>query len=163
MESTHTNTHGSKRIGFIREEESTKILSQTLRAVKEYSSFYILNLYIFGWLLSLKYIGGGGLVAKSCPALATPWIVAYQTALSRGFSRQEFWSGLPFPPPWGLSNPGINPGSPALQADSLPTELKPKNTLFNFYPINLKVKMFSWTSLWLLLILGLNPNLFHAP
>ena len=99
MESTHTNTHGSKRIGFIREEESTKISSQTLRAVKEYSSFYILNLYIFGWLLSLKYIGGGGLVAKSCPALATPWIVAYQTALSRGFSRQEFWSGLPFPSP----------------------------------------------------------------
>ena len=53
---------------------------------------------------------------------ATPWTVAYQTALSVGFSRQEYWSGLPFPPPVDLPNPGIEPGSPALQTDALPSE-----------------------------------------
>ena len=48
----------------------------------------------------------------------------------RGFSKQEYWSGLPCPPPGDLSNPGIKPRSPALQEDSLPSELpeKPKNT-----------------------------------
>ena len=63
------------------------------------------------------------LVAKPCPTLATPWIVAHQTPLSIGFSRQESWSGLPFPSPGDLPDPGIEPGSPALQADSLLTEL----------------------------------------
>ena len=53
---------------------------------------------------------------------ATPWIVAYQTPLSMGFSRQEYWSGLPFPYPGDLPNPGIKPGSPALQTDVLPAE-----------------------------------------
>ena len=42
--------------------------------------------------------------------------------LSMGFSRQEYWNGLPFPSPWDLPNPGIEPRSPALQADSIPTE-----------------------------------------
>ena len=46
-----------------------------------------------------------------------------------GFSRQEHWSGLPFPSPGDLPNPGIAPGSPALQADSLPTELQGKPDL----------------------------------
>ena len=69
-----------------------------------------------------KWSGGGGLVAKSCLTLATPWTVARQAPLSMGFSRQEYWSGLPFPSPGGLPNPGIEPGSPALPADSLPTE-----------------------------------------
>ena len=45
---------------------------------------------------------------------ATPWSVAHQTPLSMGFSRQEYWSGLPFPPPGDLSDPGIEPVSPAL-------------------------------------------------
>ena len=49
---------------------------------------------------------------------ATPWTVAYQAPPSMGFSRQEYWSGLPFPSPGDLSNPGIEPGSPALQADA---------------------------------------------
>ena len=63
--------------------------------------------------------GGGGLVAKSCPTLATPWTVACQAPLSMGFSRQKYWSGLPFPSPGDLPKPGIKPGSLALQADSL--------------------------------------------
>ena len=51
----------------------------------------------------------------------TPWTVAYQ-APSMEFSRQEYWSGLPFPSPENLPDPGIEPGSPALQADALPSE-----------------------------------------
>ena len=53
---------------------------------------------------------------------ATPRTVAYQALLSMGFSRQECWSGLPFPSPGDLPNPGIEPRSPALQADGLPKE-----------------------------------------
>ena len=52
----------------------------------------------------------------------TPWTVAYQVPPSMGFSRQECWSGLPFPPPGDLPDPGIEPGSPALRADALPSE-----------------------------------------
>ena len=51
-----------------------------------------------------------------------PGTVAYQAPLSVEFSRQEYWSGLPFPSPGDISEPGINPGSPALQAGSLPSE-----------------------------------------
>ena len=46
---------------------------------------------------------------------ATPWTVAYQASLSMGFSRQEYWTGLPFPSPGDLPDPGIEPESPALQ------------------------------------------------
>ena len=62
---------------------------------------------------------------------ATPWTIAYQALLSMGFSRQEYWSGLPFPSPGDLPNPGIEPGSPALQTDALPSEPpgKPLNLL----------------------------------
>ena len=67
-----------------------------------------------------------------CPTLcATPWTVARQAPLSTAFSKQEYWTGLPFSPPGYLSNSGIelaSPVSPALQADSSPTEppfLKP--------------------------------------
>jgi len=52
----------------------------------------------------------------------TPWIVAYQAPPSMGFSRQECWSGLPFPFPGDIPNSEIKPGSPALQADALPSE-----------------------------------------
>ena len=72
------------------------------------------------WLPSQQ---DGGSVSKSCPTLATPRTIAYQAPLSLGFSRQEYWSRLPFPSPGDLPNPGIEPGSPALKADSLPTEL----------------------------------------
>ena len=52
----------------------------------------------------------------------TLWTVADQAPLSMGFSKQEYWSGLPFPSPGDLPNPGIEPGSPALQADALSSE-----------------------------------------
>ena len=54
--------------------------------------------------------GGGGLFAKSCPTLATPWTVAHQAPLSMEFSRQEYWSGLPFPSPLDFTTQGWNPG-----------------------------------------------------
>ena len=66
--------------------------------------------------------GGGGLVAQSCPTLVIPWTEAHQAPLSMEFSRQECWSGLPFPSPGDLPNPGIEPRSPTLQVDSLPSE-----------------------------------------
>ena len=69
---------------------------------------------------------GGGLVAKLCPVLAMLGTVAHQAPLPRGFSRQGYCSGLPFPSPGDLPDPGIEAGSPALQADSLPTELQGK-------------------------------------
>ena len=52
----------------------------------------------------------------------TPWTVAYQASPSMQFSRQEYWSGLPFPSPGDLPSPGIEPGSPTLEADALTSE-----------------------------------------
>ena len=70
------------------------------------------------------YILGGGLVAQLCPTLVTPWTVTHQAPPSTGFSRQESWSGLPFPSPGDLPNPGIKPRSPTSWAGSLPPELQ---------------------------------------
>ena len=72
---------------------------------------------------AMNILIGGGLVSKSCPTLTTPWTVAYQAPLSTGFSRQKYWSGLPFSSPGDLPDPGTEHRSHALQADSLPTEL----------------------------------------
>ena len=76
---------------------------------------------MFGFCGICGRISGVRQCTKSCLTLATPWTVACQAPLSMGFSRQEYWSGLPFPSPGHLPNPGIEPRSPALQADSLPT------------------------------------------
>ena len=59
----------------------------------------------------------------------TPWTVAHQAPPSMGFSRPEHWSGLPFPSPGHLSDPGIEPQYPALEADALPSELPGKLSL----------------------------------
>ena len=56
----------------------------------------------------------------------TPWTVARQAPLSMGFSRQEYWSGFPFPSPGDFPNPETEPGSTALQADSLLTDIPGK-------------------------------------
>ena len=53
---------------------------------------------------------------------ATLWTLAYQASLSMGFSRQEYWSGLPFPSPGYLPDPGVEPRSPTLEADALTSE-----------------------------------------
>ena len=70
---------------------------------------------------------------------ATPWTVAYQAPPSMGFSRQECWSGLPLPSPGDLPDPGIEPGSPTLQADALPSEPPGKlKSMFAKYSVCLK-------------------------
>ena len=56
----------------------------------------------------------------------TPWTAGHQTPASMGFPRQEYWSALPFPSPEDLPDPGIEPGSPALQADALTSEPREK-------------------------------------
>ena len=67
-------------------------------------------------ILNHLSIGGGGLVAKLCLIPVAPWTVEpCQVPLSMGFPRKEYWSGLPFPPPEDLPDPGIKPESPALQ------------------------------------------------
>ena len=57
---------------------------------------------------------------------ATPWMVAYQDPQSKGFFRQEYWSGFPFPSPGDLPHPGSESGSLAMKADALPSELPGK-------------------------------------
>ena len=69
------------------------------------------------------------LVTKSCPTLVTPQTVACQAPLSTGFSRHEYLSGLPFSSPGDLPNLRIEPWSPALQANSLRTELRVREAL----------------------------------
>ena len=61
--------------------------------------------------------------------LCNPMTVAHQAPLSMGFSRQEYWSGLPFPSPRDLPNPGIEHRSPGLQADSLPPKPRGKSCM----------------------------------
>ena len=70
-----------------------------------------------------------GEVAQSCPTLETPWTVAYQASPSMGFSKQEYSSGLPLPSPGDLPDPGIEPRSPALEADALTSEPPGKSPL----------------------------------
>ena len=62
-------------------------------------------------------LGGGDLAAEQYPILATPWTIALQAPLSMGFPGRNTWRRLPFPSPGDLPNPGIEPTSPALQAD----------------------------------------------
>ena len=71
------------------------------------------------------------LVVQSGPILVTPWTVACQAPLSMAFSRQEYWSGVPFPFPGNLPDLGIEPGSPALQEDSLLSE-PPGKPMFTY-------------------------------
>ena len=80
--------------------------------------FIILIMAMFSWVYQFTSVQSLSRVWL----FATPWTVAYQAPQSMEFSRQEYWSGLPFPSPRDLHNPGIEPGSPALQADTLPSE-----------------------------------------
>ena len=71
------------------------------------------------------------LVTQLCLTLCNPWTIGHQAPLSMEFSRQEYWSGLPFTSPGDLPDPGMEPGSPALQMDSLPSE--PPGNVFNVF------------------------------
>ena len=78
--------------------------------------------------------------------VATPWTVAYQAPPSMGFSRQEYWRGLPFPSPGNLPDPGIEAGSPALQADALLSELSIMPSKFILVVQETKFHSFLWLS-----------------
>ena len=80
---------------------------------------------------------------------ATPWTIAHQAPLSMGYSRQECWSGLPCPPPGGLPNSGIQPGTPALQADSLPCEPLGNCLQCRTPGLDPRVRKVSWRREWL--------------
>ena len=83
-----------------------------------------------GWLLDCKCASGVQAQSFSRVRLfATLWTIVCQAPLSKGFSKQEYWSGLPFPSPGVLSNPGMEPESPVLQADSLPSEPPGKSNI----------------------------------
>ena len=84
----------------------------------------------------------GGLVAQSSPTFVAPWTIGCQAPLCKGFPRQEYWGGLPFPPPGNLPNPGIEPRSPALQVDCLPTALPGK--IYSTYTEDLNSLMNWW-------------------
>ena len=83
---------------------------------------------------------------------ATPRTVACQAPPSMGFSRQNYWSGLPFPSPGDIPNPGIKPGSPSLQTGALPSEPPGKpllmEVLINYYYPHLKEKESQLDSWW---------------
>ena len=94
------------------------------------------------WWRKLFYQLGGDLVSW-CPTLWDPMDCSRQAPLSMGFFRQEYWSGLPFPSPGDLPDPGIEPGFPALQEDSLLTELWGK-----LHPIRYKALLSRCLCLW---------------
>ena len=108
-----------------------------------------------------------GLVAKLCPTLVTPWTAAHQAPLCMELSRQESWSGLPFPSPGDPPNPGIKPGSCALQVDSLPIELlgidiqytSVHSIQFNQYLLIIKLQPHIPENLQVLKASGLLPHL----
>ena len=80
------------------------------------------------------------LYVLSCVWLfVTPWTVAHQAPLSMGFSRQEYWNGLPFPTPGDLPDPGVKPtfpAAPALQLDSLPLSHQASWTFIKLFGLN---------------------------
>ena len=98
-------------------EQKKLILTWIVISMEVEANSKQVNQYIYKILLKVK--------VKSLSRVwlfATLWTVAYQVPLLMGFSSQEYWSGLPFPSPGDLPNPGIEPKSPALYADALPSE-----------------------------------------
>ena len=94
----------------------------------------------------VNHLGSGCAVCQSLSCVQlfmTPWPGAHQSPLSMGFSRQEYWSGLPLPSPGDLPNPGIKP--PTLQADSLPSE-PPEKPRCNKAPKKPRTPQLGWPS-----------------
>ena len=97
---------------------------------------YIKYIVYINYIIYIKYNSESEVKSLSRVRLfATPWTVAYQALPSMGFSRQECWSGLPFPSLGDLPDPGIEPGSPALWIDTLPSEPSGKQTYLEVYTI----------------------------
>ena len=95
--------------------------------------FFLLSIIFFRQMLLCVVYSSFILESESCSVMSDslpPWTVARKAPLSMEFSRQEYWSGLPFPSPGDLPNPGIKSRSPALQADSLPLSHEGSPKLF---------------------------------
>ena len=88
----------------------------TAQRVQAGSLHFLFLFYLIGnaYIMAVKALEVKVKFLSRVRLFVTPWTVVYQAPLSMGFSRQEYWSGLPFPPPGDLPNPGIEPGSPAL-------------------------------------------------
>ena len=114
-------------ISAVQESDSIYIFFQNLFSSYSFPSWFIKGLSMapcatVGPVHHSLHLVVAVLVAKLCLTLVTPWTVAWQSPLSMGFPRKEYWSGLPFLSPGHLPDPGIEPGSPTLQVDSLPAE-----------------------------------------
>ena len=113
--------------------EYSKILSCCLITIRYY---FLVSYSIWG-----KVWGGGGVLSR-VQLFATPWTVALQAPLSMEFSRQKYWSGLPFPSPENLPDPGIEPTSPALTDGFFTTE--PPGNLYRHIKILIAFQPFSY-------------------
>ena len=92
-----------------------------------YYSYYLYHIYYsyhIQHIVKVKFL-------SRVQLFVTPWSVAYQAPPSMGFSRQEYWSGLSFPSPGDVPNPGSEPRSPSLQADALPPEPSGRHVLLH--------------------------------
>ena len=96
-------------------------------------------------------------LCSSCPTLCDPLDYSPQTSLSMGFFRQEYWSRLPFPSPGNLPDPGIEPESPALQADSLPFSHQgnPVIYIYTHTYVHAHIQKYTHSHIWTYLILTL--------
>ena len=82
----------------------------------------------------------------------TPWTVAHQTPLSMEFSRQEYWIGLPFPSPGDLPESGIEPESPALQVDALPSK-PPGKHIVNYNFCHTEIQLLHFATFFFFLVI----------
>ena len=95
-------------------------------SILQHSAFFIVQLSYLHMKVKVKSL-------SHIRLFATPWTLAYQAPPSMGFSRQEYWSGLPFPSPGDLPDPGIEPRSPAFQADALTSEPPGKSSTHDYW------------------------------
>ena len=112
FEAIHLESKLEKNGNFLREKQYTGIKTWTLSVMPQGSH----------WLVYFEVIKSESVNHSVVPDFATLWTVACQASLSLGFSRQEYWSGLPFSSPGDLPNLGIKLESPTMQADSLPSQ-----------------------------------------
>ena len=106
-------------------KQKLKVLEVKMKIAQLCPIFCDPTVYTIHRILQARILGWVKVKVKSLspvPLFATPWTVAYQAPSSMGFSRQEYWSGLPFPSPGHLPDSGIELRSPALQADNLNSE-----------------------------------------
>ena len=133
----------------------------SFQAISCSSTSQLLPIHSFAihWPLGLTLVKVNSL--SRIRLVATPWTVAHQAPPSMGFSRQEYWSGLPFPSPGDLPNPGIEPRSPASQADALTSEPPGKTWGIFFNPLFCQYPVSSPFSSVLLFKSIPNPSLLH--